>query len=128
MRKGFLMSDWQTQLDKLLEDDEGITRERYAAGLAAFRAWYLQSYSDEPDAALLTDDEARDYRVYLTGVKGYKAATVNAYLAPLRGLVRCSRPNAQGQGREASAEASRCAGRARSGPAHQRCGWPALER
>jgi hypothetical protein len=37
------MSDWQTQVDKLLEDYEGITRERYAAGLAAFRAWYLQS-------------------------------------------------------------------------------------
>ena len=27
---------------------------------------------------LLTDDEVRDYRVYLTGVKGYEAATVNA--------------------------------------------------
>ena len=82
------MSDWQTQVDKLLEDYEGITRERYAAGLAAFRAWYLQSYSDEPDATLLTDDEVRDYRVYLTGVKGYKAATVNAYLAPIRAIVR----------------------------------------
>lgn len=82
------MSDWQTQLDKLLEDYEGITRERYAAGLAAFRAWYRQSYADEPDATLLTDDEVRDYRVYLTGVKGYKAATVNVYLAPIRAIVR----------------------------------------
>jgi site-specific recombinase XerD len=82
------MSDWQTQVDKLLEDYEGITHERYAAGLASFRAWYVQSYSDEPDATLLTDDEVRDYRVYLTGVKGYKAATVNAYLAPIRVLVR----------------------------------------
>jgi site-specific recombinase XerD len=82
------MSDWQTQIDKLLENYEGITRERYAAGLTSFRSWYLQSYSDEPDAALLTDDEVRDYRVYLTGVKGYKAATVNAYLAPIRALVR----------------------------------------
>ena len=82
------MSDWQTQVDKLLEDYEGITRERYTTGLASFRAWYLQSYSDEPDAALLTDDEVRDYRVYLTGVKGYKAATVNAYLAPIRAIVR----------------------------------------
>ena len=44
--------------------------------------------ADEPDAALLTDDEVRDYRVYLTGVKGYKAATVNGYLAPIRALVR----------------------------------------
>ena len=82
------MSDWQTQVDKLLEDYEGTTRERYAAGLAAFRAWCLQSHSDEPDAALLTDDEVRDYRVYLTGVKGYKVATVKAYLAPIRALVR----------------------------------------
>ena len=39
------MSDWQTQVDKLLEDYEGITRERYTAGLASFRAWYLQSYA-----------------------------------------------------------------------------------
>ena len=30
----------------------------------------------------------RDYRVYLTGIKGYKAATVNAYLAPIRAIVR----------------------------------------
>jgi site-specific recombinase XerD len=82
------MSNWQTQVDKLLEDYEGITHERYATGLASFRAWYLQSYPDEPDAALLTDDEVRDYRVYLTGVKAYKAATVNAYLAPIRALVR----------------------------------------
>jgi len=82
------MSDWQTQVDKLLEDYEGITRERYAAGLASFRAWYTQSYPDEPDAALLADEEVRDYRVYLTGVMGYKAATVNAYLAPIRAIVR----------------------------------------
>lgn len=82
------MSDWQTQVDKLLEGYEGITHERYATGLAAFRAWYLQSYPEELDAALLTDDEVRDYRVYLTSVKGYKAATVNAYLAPIRAIVR----------------------------------------
>ena len=67
------MSDWQTQVDKLLEEYEGITGERYAAGLAAFRTWHLQSFRDEPDAALLTDNEVRNYRVYLTGVKGYKA-------------------------------------------------------
>jgi len=82
------MCDWQTQVDKLLEDYEGITREHYTTGLASFRAWYLQSYSDEPDAALLTDDEVSDYRVHLTGVKSYKAATVNAYLAPIRAIVR----------------------------------------
>ena len=82
------MRDLQTQVGKLLEDYEGITHERYAAGLASFRAWYRQSYADEPDAAVPTDDEVRDYRVYLTGVKGYKAATVNAYLVPIRAHVR----------------------------------------
>ena len=84
------MCDWQTQVDKLLEDHEGITHERYAAGLAAFRAWYAQNYPNDPDVSLLTDDEVRDYRVHLTTVKGYKAATVNAYLAPIRSIVRVS--------------------------------------
>ena len=122
------MCDWQTQVDKLLEDYEGITRERYTTGLASFRAWYLQSYSDEPDAALLTDDEVRDYRVYLTGVKGYTAA--DGQRIPGADPRHRARPwsNAQGQGREAGPEASRCAGRARSGAAHQCCGWPAVER
>ena len=50
------MSDWQTQVDKFLGDYDGLTRERYASGLAAFRAWYVQSYADEPNATLLTDD------------------------------------------------------------------------
>jgi hypothetical protein len=38
------MSDWQTQVHKLLADYEGITRERCAAGLASFHRWYVQSY------------------------------------------------------------------------------------
>ena len=84
------MSDWQIQVDKLLEEYEGTTHERYPTGLVSFRAWYRQSYADEPDAALLTDDEVRDYRVHLTTVKGCKAATVNAYLAPIRAIVRVS--------------------------------------
>ena len=94
------MSNWQPQVDKLLEEYEGATHERYAAGLAAFRTWYLQSYGDEPDAALLTDDEVRDYRVYLTGVKGYKAATVNAYLASIRALVRAQGHTLKVKGRK----------------------------
>jgi len=49
---------------------------------------------------LLTDDEARDYRVHLTTVKGYKAATVNAYLAPICAIVRA-------QGRTLKVERSR---------------------
>jgi hypothetical protein len=65
----------------------------------------VQSYNDQPGAALLTDDEVRDYRVYLTGTKGYtlmgicdQAATVNAYLAPIRAIVRGPGSNTQGRG------------------------------
>ena len=61
---------------------------RYRDSLAAFQVWYRQSYNAAPDAKLLTDEEVRDYRAFLTGVKGYKAATVNVYLAPLRAIVR----------------------------------------
>ena len=45
------------------------------------KAWGKAAGSvQELDAALLSDDEVRDYRVYLTGVKGYKAATAIADL------------------------------------------------
>jgi hypothetical protein len=84
------VSDWQTQVDELLADYEGITRERYTAGQASFRAWYAQNYPDDPNVSLLIDDEVRDYRVHLTTVKGCKAAKVNAYLAPIRANVRVS--------------------------------------
>jgi len=67
---------------------EGITHRRYRDPLAAFQIWYVQFYNAAPDAKLLTDEEVRNYRAFLAGVKGYKAATVNAYLAPLRAIVR----------------------------------------
>jgi hypothetical protein len=50
------MSKGQIQVDKLLADHEGITHERYAAGLASFHRWYVQRYPDEPDAMLITDE------------------------------------------------------------------------
>lgn len=79
---------WDEQTETFLAQYAGVTRVRYGAALVAFRAWYSRSYNEEPDARLLTDEEVRDYRAYLAGVKGYQAATVNLYLAPLRALVR----------------------------------------
>jgi hypothetical protein len=105
------MSDWQTQVDKLLADNyEGITYERYAAGLTSFRTWYLQSYNDEPDAQLFTDDEVRDYRVYLTGVKGIQGR--HSQRVPGADPRPRARPgsNAQGQGRETGARTGGDAG------------------
>ena len=122
------MSQWQTQVDKLLADYEGITRERYAAGLASFHCWYVQSYPDEPNAALLTDEEVRDYRVYLTGVKGYKAATVNAYLAPIRAIVRSQGRTLKVKGvKQVQAPVETLDARD-LGRLDQRRGWAALER
>jgi hypothetical protein len=99
------VSDWQTQVDELLTDYEGITRERYAAGLASFRAWYAQNYPNDPDASLLTDDEVRDYRVHLTTVKGYTATTRRV---PKHALARAPRPQALACARQMPPHRGRC--------------------
>ncbi len=83
-----LVSAWNEQVERFLRGYEGATVARYAASLRSFEEWYRQSYSDAPDAKLLTEIEVRDYRAYLMTVKGYKAATVNTRLAPIRALVR----------------------------------------
>jgi integrase/recombinase XerC len=82
------VSAWSEQVERFLEAYEGATVARYAASLRSFEEWYRQSYAEAPDAKLLTDVEVRDYRAYLMTVKGYKAATVNSRLAPIRALVR----------------------------------------
>ena len=75
---------WAGQVAALLDRYEGQTRTHYRASLAAFQEWYVGTYGAEPDGRTLTESEVRDYRAYLTGVQGYKAATVNTRLAPLR--------------------------------------------
>lgn len=78
---------WAEAVAEYLAEYEGLTRQRYAESLAAFCDWYVQRYAEEPDAALLTREEVREYRNALTQ-RGLKAGTVNARLSPLRGLVR----------------------------------------
>ena len=80
---------FQDQVDTFLKTlNSARTREHYAAALADFRDWYAGSYDAEPDAALLTGEEAREWRSYLANVRRLSAATVNQRLAALRGLVR----------------------------------------
>lgn len=50
--------------------------------------WYATTYPEEPDANLLTEEEARDWRGYLSVVQQLSAATVNQRLAALRGIAR----------------------------------------
>ena len=52
----------------------------------------MQVYGETPTPDLLADIEAREWRNYLSGERGLKAATVNQRLAALKGLVRfCGR-------------------------------------
>ncbi len=64
------------------------TRQTYAHALQDFHTWYLQTYGEEPDATLLTDEEAREWRHFLANVRRLSAATVNQRLAALKGLAR----------------------------------------
>lgn len=64
------------------------TRNRYAAALEEFRRWYVGSYGQEPDAALFTDEEAREWSAHLRTVRRLSASSVNLRLTALRGLVR----------------------------------------
>lgn len=64
------------------------TGQAYQLSLEQFRAWYAATYGEEPNATMLTDEEAREWRSYLTNVKRASAATVNQRLAALRGITR----------------------------------------
>jgi site-specific recombinase XerD len=65
-----------------------VTRQTYHLSLTQFHDWYTASYGEAPDARLLTEEEAREWRSYLLNVKRFSAATVNQRLAALRGLAR----------------------------------------
>lgn len=65
-----------------------VTRQTYHLSLTQFHDWYTASYGEAPDARLLTEEEAREWRSYLLNVKQFSAATVNQRLAALRGLAR----------------------------------------
>jgi integrase len=64
------------------------TRQLYQLALSQFHAWYTATYAAEPDASLLTEEEAREWRSLLSGGQRLSAATVNQRLAALRGIAR----------------------------------------
>ncbi len=79
---------WLTAVETYLAEYEGLTRDRYAAALTEFAAWYTATYGEAPDPALLTGEEIREYRKWLSGTQKLQAATVNLRLAALRGVLR----------------------------------------
>ncbi len=79
---------WEEQAKPFLETLSGITRQRYRAALEEFGEWYRASFGDEPDAALLTPQELREWVGYLQSVRNLKAASINLRLSALRSFAR----------------------------------------
>ena len=80
--------DWKEAMGDYLKTLRGRTGERYERALRGFATWYRGTYGVEPDPALLTGEEVRDWRGYLVGVRGYAASTVNVKLSAVKGLAR----------------------------------------
>lgn len=78
---------WHEAVIEFLKTQRRSTARQYRIALNDFEQWYHQSYGQNPEPALLTDEEARDWRGYLSGVKKYAASTINVRLAALNGLV-----------------------------------------
>jgi integrase/recombinase XerC len=64
------------------------TQERYQAALSEFAAWYRQTFRDDPDPALLTDLEVRDYVAHLQAVRKLSPSSIHLRLSALRGLLK----------------------------------------
>lgn len=79
---------WIAKVKSYLETIGKSTATQYQMALADFAEWYTSSYGEDPDPALLTDEEVREWRTHLTSVKHLKAASVNVRLSAVKGLAR----------------------------------------
>jgi integrase/recombinase XerC len=79
---------WNGAVDAFLATHRSSTATQYRRALDAFASWYRGSYGDPPEPQLLTDEEIREWRAYLTSVKKYAASTVNLKLSALKGVLR----------------------------------------
>ena len=64
------------------------TQDRYRAALAEFASWYRQTFYDDPDPALLTDLEVRDYVAHLRSVRRLSPSSIHLRLSAIRGLLK----------------------------------------
>ena len=80
------MADWQKSVAAFLKSKTASTAALYRAALDEFRRWYTAAYCDEPDPALLTNEELREWRDTLSDEQRLAASTVNVRLAAVRGL------------------------------------------
>lgn len=79
---------WNDAIETYLRTCATSTAAQYRRALDDFAAWYTHTYGEQPDPALLTDEEAREWRGHLSGVNKLAASTVNVRLSALKGLAR----------------------------------------
>lgn len=79
---------WNEAIAAYLSGRPESTANQYRIALDDFAEWYRGAYGEEPEPELLTDEEAREWRAYLSGVRKYAASTINVRLAALKGLAR----------------------------------------
>jgi integrase/recombinase XerC len=79
---------WTQAVENYLRTLTESTADQYQRGLEDFAEWYRGTYAEEPQPALLTDEELREWRGFLSGVRKLAASTVNVRLSAVKGLAR----------------------------------------
>ncbi len=80
--------DWDETVKDFLDTYRRSTARQYRRFLEEFAEWYRGTYGEDPQPELLTSEEAREWRAFLTGVRKHAASTVNARLSALKGVAR----------------------------------------
>jgi hypothetical protein len=60
---------WTEACDSYLRTLTLSTANQYRIALDDFATWYRFTYAEKPEPALLTDEEAREWRSHLSGVR-----------------------------------------------------------
>jgi site-specific recombinase XerD len=79
---------WNQAVEDYLRTLRDSTARQYRVALDDFHCWYVGSYAEDPEPALLTEEELRQWRAYLSGVRKLAASTVNVRLSAVKSLAR----------------------------------------
>ena len=95
---------WAEAVDRYLRDQDlsPLTVKKYQKALAEFYTWYVASYREQPEPAMLTNEEAREWAEHLRSApktvwtkdgeretdETLAPSTINSYLTALRRICR----------------------------------------
>ena len=80
--------DWIESMETYLHTLNSSTARCYQAALEEFAKWYHGTYGESPDIILLTNEEVREWRAYLSTTRKLKATSVNLRLSAIKSLAR----------------------------------------